>query len=139
MSDPAAAENSGAMQRLVATYIQLRDIKADIANKAKAKIEKVDAQMDKIEGLLLAQFTSLGIDSVKTEKGTAFVTTKTGAKVADWDAALQFIVENEHWSMLERRVSKDFVAQYRQESGGDLPPGIDWFEERAVNVRRPSK
>jgi hypothetical protein len=55
--------------------------------------------------------------------------------VADWDATLDFIKANEHWQMLEHRVSKQAVEEYKSEHG-DLPPGVDWREEVTVNVRR---
>jgi hypothetical protein len=37
--------------------------------------------------------------------------------------------------MLERRVSKAAVEQYKDEHG-NLPPGINWREEITINVRR---
>ena len=38
----------------------------------------------------------------KTPSGTAFITTVDFANVAEWDAVLDFIKENEAWDMLEK-------------------------------------
>lgn len=135
MSD-TAGEQPGAIQQLVENYIKLRDAKADVVAKAKEKTQRIDAAMAKIEGTLLRHCDSMGIDSIKTPMGTAYKSSKSSATVADWDVVLQFIMENSLWSMLERRVSKDFVTQYKAESG-ELPPGVNWSEITTINVRRP--
>ncbi len=123
------------VEQLVEHYITLRDKKAEIANAAKAKLAKVDALLDKIEGALLLTFQQSGAESVRTKSGTAYKSTKASATVADWDAVLNYIRDNELWQMLERRVSKDAVIQFREQHN-DLPPGVNWREEVTINVRR---
>lgn len=120
---------------LVEKYITLRDKKAAIVNEAKEKAAKFDAVLDKIEGILLATFEEVGMESVKTKAGTAYKSTRTSATVADWDAAFAFIQDNNMWDMLEKRVSKATVEAYKAETG-ELPPGVNWREEITVNVRR---
>lgn len=123
------------VEQLVEHYITLRDKKAEIANAAKAKLARVDALLDKIEGALLLTFQQSGAESVRTKSGTAYKSTKASATVADWDAVLNYIRDNELWQMLERRVSKDAVIQFREQHN-DLPPGVNWREEVTINVRR---
>jgi hypothetical protein len=56
--------------------------------------------------------------------------------VADRDAFLHgFVIPNEAWEFLENRVSKSAVEQFK-EANNDLPPGLNWREERVVNIRR---
>jgi hypothetical protein len=55
--------------------------------------------------------------------------------VADWDAFLDHVRENEAWEMLERRVNKTAVEQFKSVEG-DLPPGVNWAETQVVNFRR---
>lgn len=123
------------IESVVEKYIKLRDLKSEIANEAKAKIAKLEDHMSKMEAALLAAFEEAGMESVRTKAGTAYRSTRASATVADWDAVLGFVRENEMWTMLERRVSKDAVVQYRQEHN-DLPPGVNWREEITVNIRR---
>lgn len=123
------------MKELVEKYIKLRDAKAQLTKQHKDKVARIDEVMDQIEVALLEQFDANGIDSVKSEAGTAYTTTRVSANVADWDAVLSYIRENDLWSLLERRVSKDAVKQFREEND-DLPPGVNWSEEKVINIRR---
>jgi hypothetical protein len=123
------------MQSLVEKYIKLRDKKALMTADFKERMAHINEVLDQVESALLHQFKELGVESVRTSSGTAFRSTRYSATVADWDATLDFIKANEHWQMLEHRVSKQAVEEYKSEHG-DLPPGVDWREEVTVNIRR---
>jgi len=121
---------------VVETYIKLRDRRA----KRKTAYELEDiadkASQEKIEAYLLRDFQETGVDSIKTSAGTAYKSSRTSATVADWDSFFQgYVVPNQAWEMLEHRVSKDAVSQYKA-ANEDLPPGINWSETITVNVRR---
>lgn len=120
---------------LVSVYIRLRDRRA----KRKAEYESADsgdkASQDKIEAKLMARFNDEGCDSVKTEFGTAYKSTRTSATVAEWDAALDYIKANEAWEMLEHRVSKSAVEGYIAEHQ-EPPPGVNISQTVVINVRR---
>lgn len=121
----------------VKKYIALRDRKAEISAAMKKRTAKLDMILEKIEAELLKEFQKRGMLSAKTESGTAYIASRTSATVADWDSVLEFIRENDLWHLLERRVNKTSVEQYKTESG-DLPPGVNWREELVLNVRRSS-
>lgn len=123
------------MKDLVDQYIRLRDKKAEITAKAKQECSKLDAVIDKLEAALLASFEEMGLESIRTAEGTAYKATRTSATVADWDATLDWIKANEMWNMLDKRVNKTAVQEFRDEND-DLPPGVSWREEITVNVRR---
>ena len=125
------------MEELVDKYIELRDAKSKVKAAYDAKVARIDAVLDKIEGVLLTQFQESGMESVRTKSGTAYKQTRTSAGIADWDSVLEYIRENDLWNMLERRVSKAAVEQFK-DAHGDLPPGINWREEVVINVRRAS-
>jgi len=55
--------------------------------------------------------------------------------VADKDAFMTHVKSNEDWQLMEIRCSKTAVEQYKAEHD-DLPPGVTWRAERAVNIRR---
>jgi len=121
--------------KLVEIYIQLRDRRAQ----RKAAYENEDAddktKQEKIEALLLVKFNEEGVESVRTEAGTAYKTTRVSTSVADRDAFFDFVRANNAFDMLEARASKDAIKQYRA-ANDDLPPGINWSEAIVVNVRR---
>jgi len=123
------------MSDLVAKYIELRDKKAEYKAEYDVKVGRIEEALDKIEAKLLEVFDSAGMDSVKTEAGTAYVSTRTAASVADRDTFMEFVRTNDEWPLLEIRASKAAVEEYRSQHE-DLPPGINWREERVVNIRR---
>lgn len=120
---------------LIGKYVEVRDRKAALVADHKTKVAKFDDALDKLEAVLLAQFEQLGTDSVKTAHGTAYKTTKNSYQVADWEATLDFIRENELWHILEKRVAKAGVDAYKEENG-DILPGLNARTEVTVNVRR---
>jgi hypothetical protein len=123
------------LDELIEKYIGAREKKAELTAAYKEKAAKIDAVLDKIEAVLLAQFEQLGTDSVKTPHGTAYKARKTSYSPADWDLVLEFIKTNDLWHMLERRVAKAAVDAYKAETG-DIPPGLNMREEVVVNIRR---
>lgn len=123
------------VEDIVDQYIKLRARKAARKAAYDADVAEIDRMLDKVENYLLGRMTEDGVDSYKTAAGTAYTQTKTSANVGDWDMLLPFIRDNELWNMLERRVSKTAVEEYRQ-AHDDLPPGINWRAEKVVNIRR---
>lgn len=120
----------------VELYIKMRDKKAQMKAEFDEKIAPLNEKMEKLEAKLLQAFQTLGMDSVKTEFGTAYTTVRTSASVADKDAFMNFVKEQGEWSLLEIRAAKVAVEQFREANDNELPPGIDIREERVVNVRR---
>jgi phage host-nuclease inhibitor protein Gam len=121
----------------VSLYIKMRDKKAQMKAEFDASVAPLNEKMEKLEAKLLDVFNKTGMDSVKTEFGTAYTTTRVTASVADRDIFMTHVRENDDWALLEVRASKSAVEQYR-ENNNDLPPGISMREERVVNVRRSS-
>lgn len=123
------------MSELVAKYIQLRDKKAEYKAEYDTKVAKIEEVLDKIEAKFLQVFEESGMDSVKTEAGTAYKSTKVSVTTGDKDAFMEFVRTNDEWPLLEVRPSKAAVEQYREQHD-DLPPGINWRAEQVVNIRR---
>lgn len=121
---------------LLKIFIKLRDKRAQ----RKAEYELADAEdkekQNKIEIEFLRRFNERGIDNVSSRGvGTAYRSLRTSATVADWESLLDYIRGNEAWEMLERRVSKTAVEQFKAENE-DLPPGVNWSETQVINFRR---
>lgn len=120
---------------LVHRFIQVRDKKSQMKAAFEAQAAKLTELQDKIEALLLVRFEELGVTSMKTAHGTAYTSVRASASVADWDAVLTFIKDSGTYELLERRVSKTAVEQYKS-AHDDLPPGINWSESRGINFLR---
>lgn len=121
---------------LLEFFIRLRDKRAQ----RKAAYDADDAgdkdKQNKIEVEFLRRFDERGIDNVSSrDVGTAYRSTRSSATVADFEAFLEHVKREEAWELLERRVNKKAVEQFR-EVHEDLPPGVNWSEAQVVNFRR---
>lgn len=120
---------------IVERYVALRQRKTEMKKAYDESVAEIDAAMEKIENHLLKRMQDAGVDSMKTEFGTAYTTVKTSATVSEWPALLKWVQDNDEWGVLTQGVSKDAVKAYR-EANDDLPPGVNWREIRAVNIRK---
>jgi len=120
---------------IVERYVQLRDKKAQMKAAYEASVADITTGMNRLETAILATLNEQGAESFRTAHGTAYKSTSTSATVADWDSLLGFVRENDRWDMLEKRVSKTAVDQFRA-ANDDLPPGINYRESVSVGVRR---
>jgi hypothetical protein len=125
------------VEQVVETYLKLRRKKEAVENETKDKVADIKAKMTMLESWLMQKAGEDGVTSFKTTAGTAFVTTTDFANVADWDAVLAFIKENDAFDMLEKRVSKTAVRAHMDETG-DVPPGITYGSKIGINVRKAS-
>lgn len=123
------------MDDLVGKYLRFREIKASLKAKHQTELEPIEAALKTIEATLLTEFQKLGTESMRTSAGTAYKSTRSSATVADWEQVLEYVKQNEMWDLLERRVSKAAVEEFKEEYQ-DLPPGVNWREEVTINVRR---
>ena len=125
------------LDELVANYIKLRDRKSQLKKQYDEKVAKVDAVMDRMEAIILKTFQDSGIDSARTDAGTAYISTRTSATVGSREELFQWIQEDfdERSIFLENRVSKVAVEQYKA-ANDDLPPGVNFRSEIVVGVRR---
>jgi hypothetical protein len=121
------------IDELVSLYIKLRDRRA----KRKAEYELDDAKdkgfQEKIEAKLMAYFNETGVESARTDAGTAFKSVKISATVADRDSYMPWAME--HPEFLPSSVNKSAVEAYL-ESTGELPPGVNVSRVATINVRR---
>lgn len=121
---------------VIAAYMKLRDKKESMEAAVKEQTKTLKEQMEKLEAWIKDQADVQGVTSFKTKHGTAFLTTSDYANVADWDAVLNFIRENEAFDMLEKRVSKIAVRGYI-ESNKAVPAGVNYGTKLEINIRKP--
>jgi hypothetical protein len=122
---------------VIATYMKLRSQKESLEAETKERVAEVKAKMEKLEAWIKEQADLQGVTSFKTKHGTAFLTTTDYATVADWDAMLTFVRENDAYDMLEKRVSKTAVRGYIEQTK-TVPPGVNYGTRLDVNIRKPT-
>ena len=123
------------VSELVEKYIDLRNKKAQLKAEYDEKVSKIDGNLDKIEAKFLEVFDETGMESIRTEFGTAFASVRASATIADREAFMDFVKKNDEWPLLQISASKPAVAQYVS-AMDSVPPGINWRTERVVSIRR---
>lgn len=126
---------------LTAKYVELRDRKAAIKKAADEETAKLDILQEKIEDKIKEIMHVNGVTSLKTPHGTAYISYKESATVADWDVLLAFIKKEEAFDLLEKRVSKTACKdRMEQDRNGQYtnppPPGVNFVRLEGVSVRR---
>ncbi len=121
--------------QLLESFIKTRARRAE-RKTAYADADASDKQaQEAIESEFLRRFNERGIDNVsKNGIGTAYRSNRASATVGDWEAFLTWVQDNDEFDMLERRVSKTAVQEYKDQNA-DLPPGVKWSEMHTVNFR----
>lgn len=125
--------------KLVRVYIKMRDAKAKLTKEYDEAYEKIDVQMEVVQGELLKICKSTGQDGGRTEFGTFSRTVKTRYDTSDWAAMHAFIKEHDALDLMERRVSQLNMKAFLTENPDLLPEGLNVFSKYAITVRRPTK
>ena len=124
------------VEEMVKDYVSIRDGLVGV----RADFKKSEAQyknaMANIETKIMEAADAQGVTSFKTPHGTAFKVTKETYNVANWDAALDFIIENDLRHFLTKKVSTPAVKEYMAENNNVQPPGLSPFVKVEINVRR---
>ena len=120
---------------LVGKYIELRDKKAQLKAEYDEKVSKIDAGLDKIEAKFLEVFDQTGMESIRTEFGTASASIRASATIADREALMEFVKKTNEWPLLQISVNKPAVSQYIS-AMDEVPPGVNWRTERVLSIRR---
>lgn len=120
------------------TYVATRDDLAAERKAYNAYEAKAKNYMDRIEMFIKSIADELGVDSVRTQSGTAYRTVKTAYRVGDWDAYVKWLQETGNFQCLEKRAAKNAVKEVHDETG-EIPPGLEYHVEVGFDVRRPSK
>lgn len=123
---------------LTARYIGIRDRKHAVVEQNKSAIATFDAELDRLENIMLCWLQLYGLQSAPTPNGTPYLTDKTGATIKDRAAFDRFVLEDpaNRMAFFTNAIGKDTVRQYMEVNEGVPPPGVDWYSEKAVNFKR---
>lgn len=132
---PAPTRPNMTTAQLVEKFILLRDKKAEIEKRHKTELAPFNLIMGQFEAFMLDDLNQIGGESLKTEHGTIYKSTRTSATVKDWPATFEYIRSNDLWDMLEHRVSKTAVLADIEEKGAPVP-GVNVTQDITLNIRR---
>ena len=125
------------MNICVKQYIQLRDRIKQIDEAHDTERKKYSILMEEVGGLIQAFLDANKLENLKTEHGTAYVTKRYTASLADPDAFMKFVIDNNEFTLLDRRANATAVREYTEEHKVQ-PPGVNLTTMQTVGVRRPT-
>lgn len=124
------------LNKLVKVHLKIRDTRDELRKTYEAKDNELKAKQERLENEMLRQLQEAGADSIRTPSGTVIKYEEVKPRADDWDAIYKWIVENDGWEMLERRLKQRTVKEFMEEHHGALPPGVSVFRSFVARVRR---
>lgn len=121
---------------LITAHQQLKEQKAALKREYEKSVEDIDTTLEKITSALNKIMRDQGVQNIKGEDGLAYYGLKTSASVANWDLFLSWALANDRTDLLGHHCSKDAIIAYKEENDDALPPGINWYAEKELRIRR---
>jgi hypothetical protein len=115
-------------------YLQLRDKIKSIEARHQEELTPYRDLRFRLETALLDHLNRSGLDSLKSEHGTAFKSTVTSVTVKDWPVTLDYIKRHQLWDLLEARVAKGAAVEVMTESEKPIP-GVEISSATVLRVR----
>lgn len=120
----------------IGLYVQLRDKLSEEKSAYQDKVAPLVEKKDKLEAKILEALNSQGVESFKTEFGTAYTSSRTTASIADKDSFLAYMKEHNEWSLTTLAPSAPAIKQFIEATEGDMPPGVNLNTQRTIVVKR---
>ena len=137
MSEPIKFKS---IDEAIEAYVNTRDELRAKQQAFKLEEDAMKVRMEQISMWLRDKADELGVDSFKTQFGTAYRSVKTSYRVATggWDNFIGWVKETGNFQCLEKRVAKLATKEIHDDTGA-IPPGLDYVAEVEFDVRRPTK
>ena len=124
------------LDQVVQAYNAIRDARTVKRHAWEEEDLKLETSQQQLKVFLLDQLNQSGTKSFATEHGTVYRTEKIKPSAADWGAIWGWVVANDGFDIMERRLKATFIKQFMDDHEGALPPGVNIHREYEVTVRR---
>lgn len=121
---------------LVKVYVKLRSARDALRNDYENKDKELLAQMNVIESEILNFCKTSGLDSLKTQYGTAIRSVKERYWCTDWDSFRNFVKEHDAIDLFEKRIHQTNMKQFMESNPELLPPGLNLDREYSITIRK---
>jgi hypothetical protein len=137
VAEKEGVDHAAQVQKRVQQYVAIRDKLAEAEEDHKKAIAPLIETQNLLTSWLTEALSTAGAQSIKTEQGTVYSSTRWTASLDDPKAFMDFIVANQKFDLLDRRANATAVKAFVEE-GGSLPPGAKLNAIRTIGVRRPA-
>jgi len=124
------------IEKIVATYIKIRDAKEANYRAYKEKDAEFEEQMKLLRIKLLDVAKETGATSFATPAGTAYRTVKQRYWTNDWEKFYEFIQEHNVIGLLEKRIHQTNMKEFLDSNPEFHPPGLNVDSEYDFAVKR---
>src|SRR5262245_267150 len=129
--------DSGLLEKMIDSYIKLRDKKEALYEQHKAEMKKYNDALDELSGYLRGHLKSQKLNAISCDAGTAFIQRSRSATVADTATFREFVIANSNFDLADFRPKKDAVESYIEEHREGVP-GVNFSTRDIVLVQRRS-
>lgn len=127
--------NNDNLAKRTQQYVQVRDTIKEIEAKHKEELAPYKDILNQLEGTISAFLDANGLDSLKTEHGTCYKSTRYTASLADAEAFMAYVIKTERYELLDRKANVTAVRAFVQDEK-NLPPGVNLTSVQTLGVRR---
>lgn len=124
--------------QITKAFLNMREARAKLRKDYDEQDGVLKESQRKLENLMLDHLNASGMESVRTEAGTFYKQESLKPSGSDWEAFYRWIVENDAWEFLERRIKSASIKEHMEMHDGALPPGVSVHREYQVRVRKSS-
>jgi uncharacterized protein with gpF-like domain len=124
------------VDRVVAAYLKVKAQRAAFTAEANLIDAMYEEKLDTLQRHLLKYLNETKQDAIQTLGVSVYKHKEIKPAASDWNAIYKWIVKNQAWDLLEKRLKQTFVAQYKEANKGELPPGVSVMETFVAKVRR---
>jgi hypothetical protein len=123
------------VDKMIQAFVMLRDKRSLLKQEFEAADNALKDKQATVKTWLAKQMETLNSDQLSSRGiGTAYRSIKRRFNAIDWPSVWGFIKDNDRFDMMQKRLGEKAVSDYLDETG-ELPPGIDMFQEYEINVR----
>lgn len=119
----------------VLQYRQLRDKIKEEQDAFKAAMQPKLDMLQRLHDIILLGLQNTKQDSAKTKHGTAYLTTKNSATIADAGAFRRHVIGTQAFDLVDWKANPVAVAAFIEENK-DAPPGVNFSSVLRANVRK---
>jgi hypothetical protein len=124
------------IEKLTNAYIKIRDKRTELSSKFKEEDEHLVSQLDKVKAALLDYCKTQNVESVRTNAGLVYRSTRSRYWTSDWESMYKFILEHGVPEFFDKRLNQTNVKQFLEENPDLLPAGLNVDSEFTISVRR---
>jgi hypothetical protein len=124
------------IEKIVATYIKMRDAKDALYKEYTTKASEIEEQMLVLKHKLIEISKETGATSFSTPYGVAYRTVKNRYWTNDWGSFYGFMREHGAMELLEKRIHQTNMKEFLENKPDVHPPGLNIDSEYEITIRR---